>query len=652
MISKKIFNFAKNLLPKISETEMIALRAGTTSVDRMIFKGKVNYDELPKTKIENHYYNVDECLKYFDTKPIYQGQDISEELNYLGKNNYFSFNIPKKYGGTEISIENQSKILTKLASHNPSLGVIVMVPNSLGPGELLNHYGTKEQKKKYLPGLANGDLIPCFGLTGPNNGSDAGGLIDTGTIIKSNGRIAISTKVNKRYITLAPVSNLVGLAIKVKDPNNYLRRGNEGITVCLLEKEHLGLELNTFHNPLNVGFPNGTVKGNLIIELNQVIGGEDMIGSGWKMLMECLAAGRGISLPASALGSSLSTWYGVSGYANVRKQFNLPLSKMQGVQEKLADIAYHSFTSLASIKLTNALLDSGEKPSVISAIMKQQITERGRIVLNHGMDIYAGSGICLGENNFIEKYYQAAPIGITVEGSNTLTRSLIIFGQGLNKSHPYLGDIITSLQENNLKDFKNLIKLHSFHFAKLFLKNMLNLLKVSNNLDKQIEILTRNFANISNIISLMGGKLKKEQIISGLMADYLSNLYLLHSLKWYQENYKINNELYLYCSKRLINEIYEINNELTILTPNLISLMISICKTNYYYKIDQTEIEKISCILWKDKKLNKIIEEHISLIQILENIKKSNKNDDDKLLDNIIKVDEFKKVGQVKNSFL
>ena len=223
---------------------------------------------------------------------------------------------------------------------------------------------------------------------------------------------------------------------------------------------------------------------------------------------------------------------------------------MQGVQEKLADIAYHSFISLASIKLTNALLDSGEKPSVISAIMKQQITERGRIVLNHGMDIYAGSGICLGENNFMEKYYQAAPIGITVEGSNTLTRSLIIFGQGLNKSHPYLGDIIMSLQENNLTDFKNLLKLHSFHFTKLFLGNMLNPLKVSNNLDKQIEILTKNFANISNIISLMGGKLKKEQIISGLMADYLSNLYLLHSLKWYHENYNINGDLHFYCSKR------------------------------------------------------------------------------------------------------
>lgn len=630
MLSNKIFNLSKKLLPRISETEMIALKSGTVSVDRMIFNGKINFNKLPSFKKSNSF-NLD-LVKQIGTDPLYQGTKNKSLFKLLGDKGMFGFIIPKKYQGLELSVEEQSSILTKLASHNPSLGVIVMVPNSLGPGELLQHYGTEDQKNSYLPKLAKGEMIPCFGLTGPHNGSDAGGRIDEGIIdLNNKGELVIKTTVNKRYITLAPVSDLVGLAIKVKDPNNYL--GKSGITVLLLEKDHPGLELLTHHNPSNVGFPNGTIKGNLEIPLESVIGGKENVGKGWKMLMECLAAGRGISLPASSQGSTLTCWYGISGYANLRQQFNLPLSKMQGVQEKLANISYHSWVTQTSIKLTNALLDCGEKPAVISAIMKQQITERGRIVLNEAMDIYAGSAICLGENNFIHKYYQAAPVGITVEGSNTLTRSLIIFGQGLNKSHPHIANLVTALQTDNqdyfIKEFSDMLN----HALKLYSLNLVNI--YSSSLNGQISILTSQFANLSNLVALLGGKLKKEQRLSGLMADYLSNLYLATSIIWYNQE----KELSEYCLKRLINEISETNKKIIKELPLTLRTMYLITNKNFEYHLSTKEQEKMANILWSTD-LNKEIEEQISMIPILQKIKEGQSNPE--LIDNIVQVGEFK----------
>jgi acyl-CoA dehydrogenase len=289
-----------------------------------------------------------------------------------------------------------------------------MVPNSLGPGELLSHYGTEQQKNKYLPNLAVGKYIPCFGLTGPHNGSDATGNIDEGVLKIINNKRVIEVNINKRYITLAPVSNLIGIAFRLRDPNNLLTNGKEGITLALIEKEKVGLIKNTYHNPLDVGFPNGTLKGNLIIELDEVIGGEENCGHGWKMLMECLATGRAISLPASANGSVKAVTFGIYHYGMNRKQFNIPLLKMEAVQNKFIDMLYNTWIIISSISMTNTILDNGAKPSVISAIMKQQTTERARVVLNNAMDIYAGSAICCGNNNFLEKYYRSAPIGITV----------------------------------------------------------------------------------------------------------------------------------------------------------------------------------------------------------------------------------------------
>ena len=329
-----------------------------------------------------------------------------------------------------------------------------MVPNSLGPGVLLQHYGTNDQKEKYLPRLASGELIPCFGLTGPNNGSDATGSIDKGKVVKINDKICIDLEINKRYITLAPISNLIGVAFELEDPDNLLPSGKAGITLALVERGHKGLIQNTYHNPANNGFPNGTVKGRFYVELDQVIGGQNMIGEGWKMLMECLAVGRAVSLPATALGSSKASLYGNLLYAKHRTQFKRNIIDMQGIREKIVDMAYNTYIINSSISLTNMLLDSGEKPAVLSAIMKQQSTERARQVINDGMDISGGSAICLGPNNFMEKYYRSIPVGITVEGANILTRSLIIFGQGINKSHPYINNILDSILEDDIKQFK------------------------------------------------------------------------------------------------------------------------------------------------------------------------------------------------------
>jgi alkylation response protein AidB-like acyl-CoA dehydrogenase len=560
MISRNLFNFVKNKIPKISKTELIALRSGNTSLDRSILMGKIKYPNIQKP--ENKFCNnkLDDLLDNFDGSIIYPNDNSNYWIDYLAKNKYFSFLINENYGGIKLSVNELSNILTKIASLDPALGVVTMVPNSLGPGELLTHYGTEEQKNKYLPGLANGNYIPCFGLTGPNNGSDATSSIDEGEVVKLDDKVMIKVKINKRYITLAPVANLMGIAFNLKDPNNLLNNKKDGITLALLERGHDGLIQETHHNPLNAGFPNGTIKGEFYIDPNQVIGGPDNIGEGWKMLMDCLSAGRGISLPATANASSKVSSFGIINYIKVRTQFNMPLSKMEAIQEKVNEMVLNTWIIQSSIDLTNDILDEGNSPAVISAIMKQQTTERGRIVLNHAMDIQAGGAICLGYSNFLEKFYRAAPIGITVEGSNTLTRSLIIFGQGLNKSHPYIYPILDSVLQNKdkniLKDFKNIF-LHSlnlyfstFNFTNLFPG-------VPKILEKQI----LDFACLTNFVALKGGLLKREQMLSGAMADIFSNLYLALSVEYYDNKYKGSKLLTDYIINKLINENQRLINE-------------------------------------------------------------------------------------------
>ena len=558
MFGKKIFRNIKNIVPRISDTELIALKSGTTSIDRDIFLGKVNYPKTVKKEYKIPQKVIDDLLdKYGKETSIYPNNKSEEILSYIGKQGFLSYIIDEKYDGSNLSVSELSSVLCKIASYSPPLGIAIMVPNSLGPGELLQHYGTDEQKMFYLPKLAKGEFIPCFGLTGPNNGSDATGSIDEGVIKQNiNGELDIHVTINKRYITLAPVANLIGLAIRVKDPDNLLKEGTEGVTVALLEKGHPGLEQLTHHNPLNAGFPNGTLKGDLVIPIKSVIGGEKNVGVGWKMLMECLAAGRGICLPATAKASSNSAFIGMWQYAKHRKQFKLPLVEMQGVQDKLVNMLFNTWTIHCGIDMMNTILDNGEKPAVLSAIMKQQTTDRARDVLNDAMDIHGGSAICLGENNFLEKFYRSAPIGITVEGSNVLTRNLIIFGQGLNKSHPHIFPILETILNDNYDKFQSKFQNIMHHSVSLYFKALTT--SFSNT---TLENQTILFANLANFIALEGGKLKSHQMLSSTMADILSNLYLAHSIQNYHNEYEISKKLTDYCIQELLYKNQEsINN--------------------------------------------------------------------------------------------
>ena len=571
---RKAFNIVKGIIPKISETEIIALKSGGVSIDRELFNGKVDYNKLYKSILNTPEKDMEtetnDLLRSIGSENIYPNKNIHNLMKQLGEKGFLSMIIDKQYNGNRLSINSQSKILSKISSYNPSLAVTAMVPNSLGPAELLQHYGTQQQKDYFLPKLADGTMIPCFGLTGPNNGSDAVGQIDKGIVEYIDGKIKIKITLNKRYITLAPVSNLIGIAFNIEDPNGLLKNNKSGISVALVESSQPGLLNCTYHNPNNAGFPNGTIKGTIFIDPDQIIGGEDKIGEGWKMLMECLAVGRGVSLPATANGSSKFVTHSIMNYINVRKQFNMNIGNMEAVREKFIDMYLNTWIIHTSVNFTNHILDSGSTPSVITAIMKQQTTERARNILNNGMDIYAGSGICVGENNFFTKFYNASPVGITVEGSNTLTRGLIIFGQGLNKSHPYIFPIFQSIQDNNINDFKyNLNKLVSsilVNYCKMISITSLNSLQfITNKTAKQrLDIATLKFSLLANFIALMGGKIKSKQMISGNMSDILSNLYLSYSVLWYYTHYQYNNEvnnsLRDECIHYLMNELdYKMN---------------------------------------------------------------------------------------------
>ena len=663
MLTKLIFNNVKKIIPRISQTELIALRSGTVSLDRNIFRGKLEIPEKTDNKpkfnpIINH--NIKELLEEWgNQQQIYPSNNFDDILKFISKNKLFSLIIDNKWGGNYLSVEQLSSSLTKISSVNPALGVTVMVPNSLGPAELLETYGTEEQKKTYLPGLASGEFVPCFGLTGPNNGSDALGSIDTGRVVETNGKKYVKLAINKRYITLAPIANLIGLAFNLEDPDNLLN-GKSGITVALLERGTCGLIQESYHNPLDVGFPNGTLKGELTIPIEQVIGGEDNVGEGWKMLMECLAAGRGVCLPATANACSKVSTLGIWHYINNRKQFNIPLIKMEAIQNKFCDMVYNTWLIQSSISLTNNLLDSGEKPAVISAIMKQQTTERAREVLNHAMDIHAGSAICLGENNFLNKFYKSAPIGITVEGSNTLTKNLIIFGQGLNKSHPYIFNVFQSIQDNDIATFRvNLRKIVN-DSIEFYLKSFFSdedVSKIGNlshydfyklNIEKQIN----KFAILSNFVALLGGKIKSNQTISGLMADYLSNLYLANSVIYYTETENKEEYVAAYCLSRLITENTSIINEIIYNYPDdssILSFFINRLKSQQLNR-DYSLNRELIAVLDNECEVMETIKEDIILdnalinlenLTIMKNSKLENTKEYKILYDKVISVGEY-----------
>jgi acyl-CoA dehydrogenase len=652
---KHLFNRVKKIIPKISETEIIALKSGGVSIDREIFKGRINYKKLLNNKTihkipnyETTFINsTNELLKFVGQNNIYPSKKINSIMKYLGENGFLSMIIDKNFNGNRISISAQSKVLSIISSYNPSLGVATMVPNSLGPAELLQHYGTEKQKNYYLPKLANGTFIPCFGLTGPNNGSDAVGKIDEGIVELVDGEVKIKITLNKRYITLAPISNLIGIAFNLKDPNKLLSSKKEGITVALVENNECGLIQNTCHNPNNSGFPNGTIKGTIFITPDKVIGGETNVGEGWKMLMECLAVGRGVSLPASANGSSKYITLSIMNYINIRNQFNMPIGNMEAVREKFVDMFINTWIIHTGVQFTNNILDSGSTPSVITAIMKQQTTERARNILNHGMDIYSGSGICVGDNNFFTKFYNSSPVGITVEGSNTLTRGLIIFGQGLNKSHPYIFPIFQSIQENDQKEFnKNFnLLLKDIICNYLLLLNPLNLL--SKNPNEKLDYLTLKFSILTNFIALMGGKIKSKQMISGNMSDILSNIYLGYSLVWYHNHFLQNNELKENCIEYLNNEIeHKMNLIIQNYPIKILKPLLAPLKNSIKYS-DLENKNKIYSLINNDLKLQNLLKEDIyssnTILEKMEKLRKIDKNsiEYNTLYQDIISVGEF-----------
>lgn len=655
---KYAFSIVKQIIPKISETEIIALKSGGVSIDREIFTGKVNMAKLYKSfpnkdvsaKTQTMLHKTDTILNKLGSQNIYPNPKINDIMNELGKSGFLGMIIDEKYNGNRLSISDQSKVLTKLASYNPSLAVSAMVPNSLGPAELLQHYGTETQKSYFLPKLADGTMIPCFGLTGPNNGSDAVGEIDKGIVEIVNGKIKILVSLNKRYITLAPVSNLIGIAFNLEDPGNLLLNKKKGITLALIESSQEGLLQNTFHNPNNAGFPNGTIKGNIIIDPEQVIGGSDNIGEGWKMLMECLAVGRGVSLPATSNGSSKFITQAIFNYINIRKQFNMHIGNMEAVREKFIDMYINTWIIHSSVQFTNYILDAGSTPSVITAIMKQQTTERARNILNHGMDIYSGSGICVGENNFFTKFYNSSPVGITVEGSNTLTRGLIIFGQGLNKSHPYIYPIFQSIQDNNIQDFKTnfnyLAKGIIINYVKLWSPSM------NNSTISRLEKNTLKFSLLANFVAIMGGKIKSKQMISGYMSDILSNLYLSYSLLWCHYHYHDGDENMIFlrdeCVHYLMNELeYKMNIVISNYPNQWIKMVLCPLNNSITYPVLENK-NKLYKMILENNTMQNVFKRDIyyqnTILEKMEELRKM-KHDTKEykhLYQNIIKVGEFK----------
>lgn len=549
-----LYKKAKKMMPRMSDTERAALESGTVGFDRDIFSGSPKLSSLDKysavlrddeLKLLNN--EVNELCEMIDDYAIFKTQDMPKEVwDYIKEKGFLGMIIPKKYGGLELSAHGHSMVVTKIGTRSIAAAVTVCVPNSLGPAELLLRYGTEEQRQHFLPDLAKGKQLPCFGLTGPSSGSDAASMEDVGVVCKQDGILGIKTSFNKRYITLAPVATCVGLAVKVSDPDGLLQgKGHEGITVALLERNHPGLNMGKRHDTLSVPFLNGPVSGeDVFIPMDKIIGGQERVGFGWNMLMDCLAEGRSISLPAAAVAGNKVAVNSVGAYARIRKQFKVPIANMEGVQEHLAKIAYSGFVTLAGQNMVNAMINQHEQPAVISGICKQQITKRGRDAVLEAMDVLGGAGICRGPSNYMAGFYNAMPVAITVEGANTLTRSLIIYGQGLTRAHPHLYDLIKTIQhgddlEGFTREVGNVVT-HGLQNAKNSIQRAfvkpLGKKDLVKHYEAKMSRLAANFAFSSDLALVLGGKLKSAEMISGRFADVLSNIYLGYSCLWFYKN--------------------------------------------------------------------------------------------------------------------
>ena len=556
----------KKVLPSISITEQEALDAGDVWLEGSIYQGKPDFDALrdvPAAKLsaeEQAFLDgpVKELLSMIDDSEIQNGVHLPDYiLDFLKKERFFSLIIPKSFGGLEFSPYANSTIVATIATKSSAVAVTVMVPNSLGPGELLLHFGTKEQQDHYLPRLANGRDIPCFALTSPEAGSDAGGIPDIGVVKRGqfNGEEVLGLEItwDKRYITLAPIATVLGLAFKVVDPDGLLGgKENLGITCALIPKDHPGVQLGNRHDPMGIRFYNGTTRGEKVfVPMDFIIGGQKNIGRGWQMLVSCLGAGRGISLPALGVSSSQVAFKGASEYAAVREQFGLAIGQFEGIQEKLADIAGKTYLQEAMRVLTTEGLGMGLKPSVVTAIAKYHMTEIGRNVLDSAMDIQAGKAIQNGPQNTLASGYVAQPIAITVEGANILTRNLMIFGQGVMRCHPYLQSMVESIHsedKNADKEFNSILRktvgysiansLRAFRLgvlpftagAKSSLPEVREYEKAAHKLSAKLAV----YADFSLLV--LGGKLKQAEMLSARLGDVMSFLYAaMASIKYYEQ---------------------------------------------------------------------------------------------------------------------
>ena len=455
----------RKMLPTLSDTEKVALEAGTVGWEGELFAGNPDWDSLLEqqwpelNETEKAFIDgpVDELCKMLDPwKNAHELADLPPEVwAFLKENRFFGMIIPIEYGGLGFSAIAHRAVLQKLSSVCSVAGSTVAVPNSLGPAELLVHYGTDEQKDYYLPRLAKGEEIPCFGLTGPTAGSDATSIPDTGIICKQKykGKNVLGIRLNfdKRYITLAPVATIVGLAFRLYDPDGLIGDKQDlGISVALVPSDTAGMEIGLRHFPLNVPFHNGPVRGkDVFVPLDALVGGADMAGHGWRMLIELLSVGRAITLPSSSAGGAKLAALATGAYARIRKQFNLPIGRFEGVEEVMSRLGAHTYAMSALSRMTASAVDMGEKPAVPSAIAKYHATEMGRQVITDAMDIHGGKGIIMGPKNYLGRGYQGMPIWITVEGANILTRSMMIFGQGAIRCHPY---ILKEMQAAKLED--------------------------------------------------------------------------------------------------------------------------------------------------------------------------------------------------------
>lgn len=569
-LTQHVFTWFRGVLPPMSETEREAIEAGDVWWEKEIFQGKPHWQQLMKmpkpelSKDEKDFVDsqVEKlCSMLDDWRIVHENSDLPlEAWEFLKKEKFFGMIIPKEYGGLEFSPLANSTVIMKISTRSVSAAVTVMVPNSLGPAELLLHYGTEKQKKYYLPRLANGKEIPCFALTGPEAGSDAGAIPDKGIICKGHFEgaevLGIRLTFNKRYITLAPIATLFGLAFKLYDPDKLLGDNTElGVTLCLIPTNHPGVEIGNRHFPLNMAFMNGPIRGtDVFVPLDWIIGGAKMAGRGWQMLMECLAAGRGISLPALSTATGILAYKTTGAYAAVRRQFSLPIGQFEGVDEALARIAGLTYTMQALRTLTAHAIGQGIKPAVATAIAKYHMTEMSRKVMNDAMDIHGGRGVMLGPSNYLGRGYQGIPVSITVEGANILTRSLIIFGQGAIRCHPYAKQEMMAAQlyetdkKKALKLFdKNFIK-HVGYFISTVVRcatlslsrGRLSMVWVNDETQyyiKKINWLSSALALTADIALLtLGGDLKRKEKLSARLGDILSQLYIASTIiKYYRD---------------------------------------------------------------------------------------------------------------------